>query len=97
MLMDRPVVLQGSFTIEPGTYKAVFPIVDRKSHRGVSRNETIEAPNFGRGLALSSIAVERVREEPPAAGGAGDSGSATLIPEPDTIFRPGETRSRIST
>jgi GWxTD domain-containing protein len=91
MLMDRPVVLQGSFTIEPGTYKAVFTIVDRKSHRGVSRTETIEAPDFGRGLALSSIAVGRVREEPPAAGSPGDAGGATLIPEPDTTFRPGET------
>ncbi len=97
MLMDRPVVLQGSFTIEPGTYKAVLTLVDRKSHRGVSRTEAIEVPDFGRGLALSSIAMGRLREEPPAPDGPGEAGSlggtggAALIPEPDTLFRDGET------
>lgn len=91
MLMDRPLLLQGSFTIEPGTYEAVFTIVDKKSHRGVTRTETIEALDFGHGLALSSIAVGRLREEPPAAGVAGGSGSVTLIPEPDTVFHAGET------
>ena len=83
--MERPLVLQGAFIIEPGTYKAVFNILDRRSHRGVTRVETIEAPDFGRGLALSSIALGRLRGEPLAAGGA------ALIPEPDTAFHEGET------
>ena len=84
-VMERPLVLQGAFMIEPGMYKVVFNILDRKSHRGVTRAETIEAPEFGRGLALSSIALGRQRGEPLAAGGA------ALIPEPDTAFREGET------
>lgn len=51
----------------------------------MTRVETIEAPDFGRGLALSSIALGRLRGEPLAAGGA------ALIPEPDTAFHEGET------
>lgn len=102
-LMDRPVVLQGSFTIEPGVYRAAFNIIDKVSHRGISRTETIEAPDFGRGLALSSIALGRLREEPGPAGAAaeaakpgdasrpGDAGRAALIPEPESVFRPEDT------
>ena len=90
-VMDRPLLLQGAFTIEPGTYRAFFNILDRRSHRGLTRAETIEAPDFGRGLALSSIAVGRLRDEPQAAGDAGNSGGAALIPEPDTAFHEGET------
>ena len=90
-LMDRPIVLQGSFTIEPGAYRAALNMMDRKSHRGISRSEVIEAPDFGRGLALSSIALGRLREEPPAAGGAQDTTGAPLVPEPDSVFHAGES------
>jgi GWxTD domain-containing protein len=83
--MDRPFLLQGSFTIEPGTYTAMVTILDTKSHRGIRRTEAIDAPDFGRGLALSSIAVGRLRDD------AGGSGGPALIPEPDNAFHPGET------
>lgn len=102
--MDRPIVMQGSFTIEPGAYRAALNMMDKKSHRGISRSEVIEAPDFGRGLALSSIALGRLRDEPAGgpgagaaaaggagAGGAGDAAGAALIPEPDSVFRAGES------
>jgi len=83
--MDRPFLLQGSFTLEPGAYTAIVTILDTKSHRGVRRTETLDAPDFGRGLSLSSIAVGRLRDD------AGGGGGPALIPEPDSAFHPGET------
>ena len=83
--MDRPFLLQGSFTIEPGAYTALVTILDTRSHRGLRRTETIDAPDFGRGFKLSSIAVGRLRD------GAGGSGGPVLIPEPDSALHPGET------
>jgi len=82
---DRPFLLQGSFTVEPGVYTAIVTILDAKSHRGISRTETMDAPDFGRRLALSSIAVGRLRDD--AEGAAGPA----LIPEADTGFHQGET------
>jgi GWxTD domain-containing protein len=81
--LDRPFLLQGSLTIEPGAYTAMLTILDARSHRGVRLTETIDAPDFGRALALSSIAVGRLRDD------AG--GGPALIPEPDSAFHPGET------
>src|SRR3989442_212122 len=84
-IMKGRVLLQCSFTLEPGAYTAIVTILDTKSHRGVRRTETLDAPDFGRGLTLSSIAVGRLRDD--AAGGGGPA----LIPEPDSAFHPGET------
>jgi GWxTD domain-containing protein len=92
---DRPLLLQGSFTIEPGSYKAMINIVDRRSHRGVTRRETLDAPDFGRALALSSAALGRLREESQVARESDGQGSRqtgrTLVPEPASTFRPEDT------
>jgi len=79
---DRPGLFQGEFVIDPGSYLADFSIFDRRSHRGVIRSETIVAPDFGRGLALSSLAIGHRTGAP---------GGGALVPEPDAVFWSGET------
>ncbi|HYS77518.1 MAG TPA: hypothetical protein VEO94_01680, partial [Candidatus Dormibacteraeota bacterium] len=73
---------QGEFTIDPGSYQAVFTLLDRRSRRGATRTVTIVAPDFGRGLALSSLAIGRR---------AGAPGGTVVVPEPEAVFRDGET------
>ena len=79
----RPMLFQGAFTIDPGTYKAALTILDRHSHRGLTRVETIEVPDLKRDLALSSVVVGRMPEEKPT----------TLTPDPGAEFLSGETLS----
>jgi len=81
---DAQLFFQGELTIEPGKYEAVFSFLDRRSHRGVTRTETLVAPDFGRGLALSSLVLGRRTGAP---------GGAALVPDPDAVFRDGETIS----
>ena len=92
---DRPMLLQGSFTIAPGPYQGSAIILDRKSHRGIVRSESLEAPDFGRRLALSSLAVGRLRDDLHPAGPDGavpsDSGAPLLIPEPGPELHQGDT------
>ena len=85
------MLFQGSFTIHPGTYKAVLTIVDRKSHRGASRAETIVPPEFSGGLSLSTIVVGRLPEGPREGAASGRPGAASLVPDPQAVFLPGET------
>jgi hypothetical protein len=88
--IGRPLLLQGSFVIEPGTYKAVINILDRRNHRGAMRADTIDAPRFGSGLALSSLALGRLQDDPQQAHptvGSGSEETKRLIPEPDSSFR----------
>jgi len=88
----RPLLVQGAFTIEPGTYKAAINIVDTMSHRGLTRREMLDVPDFGRALAISSVALGRLRDEPQATTGAGgQTGAPAMVPEPDSTFRSEDT------
>src|SRR2546422_3085279 len=40
-------------------YTTLFRSLEKRRHRGVTRTETIVAPDFGRGLALSSLVLDR--------------------------------------
>jgi GWxTD domain-containing protein len=81
---DRPLIFQGSFTIAPGAYRATLTIVERKSRCGLTHSAEFTAPDFGRRLALGSIALGRLRDGDGAPG-------APLIPEPMGDFRPEDT------
>ena len=88
--IGRPLLLQGSFIIEPGTYKAIVNILDRRSHRGAMRADTIDVPRFGSGLALSSLALGRLQDDPQEAHrtvGSGSEENRRLIPEPVSNFQ----------
>ena len=79
---DAQLFFQGELAIEPGRYEAVFSFLEKRRHRGVTRTETIVAPDFGRGLALSSLVLGRRTGAP---------GGTALVPDPDAVFRDGET------
>src|SRR2546422_7617252 len=63
-------------------YTTLFSFLEKRRHRGVTRTETIVAPDFGRGLALSSLVLGRRTGAP---------GGTALVPDPDAVFRDGET------
>jgi GWxTD domain-containing protein len=86
-----PFLFQSEFSVQPGTYRASFVVFDRVSHLGSNHQETFVAPDFDRGLALSTVAVGRMPEGPSDAPGPLRKGVIALISEPDALFHPGES------